>query len=1816
MEYLLPRTYDMDSLVSSENPESIYKQIRADYGHIYIFINNIIKKYLPKLNMAEQKEISKNTFIILIFLFKKFNIPKKEFTNQIRLNNNRNIISIINLSLPYIDDKNDFYNHKNISSLTDIIENMNKSSSIDENKAKYCNYIYDHNIQKNLERKNYPTTTGDTIRMIDYEDKIYRFINSNELNYIYNYLLYFILDTIERTSYKLYINWINIFPIGLDYKEKEIYKNSFVYDDDIDSFVVNIEDDNIPLCWFRIYEHNNKILENDTVLDKKIYIENIKKRIEEFGITTFNADDYYKYSTIDMFYYSGIQVSDIYNTFVNDFYISIRKQKWLIYEFKDDKIYLVIEILNNLLKLSDIFNQYNWGELTLTKQGLFYNKWKKLLNSIKTNTGLSGYSFSLIKKTFITLFSRFYKNYIYTNKLIKDNQLKKIENDKEKLVGDDIEYNQEREKYIDEFIISINNLDAKYIYEFLITEIGYLINTPYNNILFEEENNKLKLRNPLIKSLENDISITPKNYYNFGKALSYEIPRNDELDTNKNRLAFLWDGLSIEQKDLVCLRLNTPTNGQRWFRITQILQKIYGYDNREANRINKGIYENIRKNIIDLTFKNLVKKGCLSEFKYKPNISDEKILTDDYNTKKNMLDRNMKLDSLSDKQINYYENECYYYINNKKYGKLDKITRPIKNSSRIESLSYFEHLREVKKRGDIWYTFYAMDWVCQLDFYIKFLNHRIMYITGATGQGKSTQIPKLTLYGLKAFYYKNSGKVVCTQPRIAPTVDNIKMISSSMGISIENYNEYYKDNIRTWNGIMQFKHSIDSHIDINEQYYLRMVTDGTLLVQMKESQTLKKLKKHEDENSNNSNISITNENIYDIVMVDEAHEHNVNMDIILSLSRNMLLYNNDVKLIIISATMDDDEPKYRSYYRYIDDNLEYPIKLNALQLGISKNYIDRRFHISPPGKTTQHIVNDHYENSSLDTYKNNEELGIEKVKDIFSRTTNGDILFFSTTVKKIISICNKLNPVIPNNCICLPFYAKMIKTKKYFDIVTNIDKEIERIDIDKIDLVSVFIGDKKEEYAQKTNKGSYKRVVIIATSVAEASITIPSLKFIIDLGYQLKPEYDYEKKISVPKEIKIIESSRIQRRGRVGRVASGDVYYMYPKGSREFEKPKYTISTENFSEQFTSLLAINEDKENQIIDTDILNKLITFQNLEEEEINNLNDYEQIIYDQYKIPLNIILNIEDKIKGADRYEIEKGFIKWLLPSYKTGISSKCLLDTCGQFHLIHPFETRFIRDPLTRNLYNKEGILEFIPLNETYLMVETSRLNLDLIQITKDKSKFYKTDLFFKTEFIKNKLNEYKPKLVKSIMISHLLDVFDELIFCNSCLESIDKKLENIIDVDNKGKFKEYSKFIKNNSQKNSDLELFLSLYENLSSLMDFNDIKSMLDINENKIKYLLENLKNYNMTYEKFVKLCIKYKITQTEFNRLIRLKLKGKLDQESAIEEKNLKPDKTILKKYIKSIPNLYQLIKYKNMNLSIIETIILKYIIDKIKYTPKLEEDNILKTLEEYNELLKIRMNNLGINEKITLCYLLPNLDRLLSYRNEKLYLAINSKVLYERSIRDFFGLQLTLLKNITPIVLQLKDDSMGDEVKYGMLVNIDKTTLLKYIPHIIIIYERFNDDFISKTNYIKNIDYIINKISLQKENNLNVFYNIMIEEIKKIQNQQGGFFVNSLIKMRISTLKKIKKLYDTLEDKLKKKIDNFDYTYVHINGLNIVGLHIIKKDVDNYIQIFSTVNNNNSLNYLKNILNSKGYTVVGIDMSGYISKIDQGIINLILE
>nr|URM62199.1 ATP dependent RNA helicase [Mimivirus sp.] len=99
-----------------------------------------------------------------------------------------------------------------------------------------------------------------------------------------------------------------------------------------------------------------------------------------------------------------------------------------------------------------------------------------------------------------------------------------------------------------------------------------------------------------------------------------------------------------------------------------------------------------------------------------------------------------------------------------------------------------------------------MNWVSQINFYHHYANNRVMYITGATGVGKSTQVPKLLMYSQKMMDYNANGKIICTQPRVPPTVGNAETISRELGVQLRIYSGLYEKNIFSNRYEVQFKH--------------------------------------------------------------------------------------------------------------------------------------------------------------------------------------------------------------------------------------------------------------------------------------------------------------------------------------------------------------------------------------------------------------------------------------------------------------------------------------------------------------------------------------------------------------------------------------------------------------------------------------------------------------------------------------------------------------------------------------------------------------------------------------------------------------------------------------------------------------------------------------------------------------------------------------------------------------------------------------------------------------------------------------------------
>ena len=133
----------------------------------------------------------------------------------------------------------------------------------------------------------------------------------------------------------------------------------------------------------------------------------------------------------------------------------------------------------------------------------------------------------------------------------------------------------------------------------------------------------------------------------------------------------------------------------------------------------------------------------------------------------------------NDYRSNVYSDSIYFFTG-LRFDKHPYVDRLDDNKKHVEK-HIFEQLT-VKVSSCIKY--YSMNWISQISFFHRYFNNRVIYVTGSTGVGKSTQVPKLLLYALKAFDYKNQGKIACTQPRINPTENNPKRIAHELGLPI------------------------------------------------------------------------------------------------------------------------------------------------------------------------------------------------------------------------------------------------------------------------------------------------------------------------------------------------------------------------------------------------------------------------------------------------------------------------------------------------------------------------------------------------------------------------------------------------------------------------------------------------------------------------------------------------------------------------------------------------------------------------------------------------------------------------------------------------------------------------------------------------------------------------------------------------------------------------------------------------------------------------------------------------------------------------
>lgn len=323
----------------------------------------------------------------------------------------------------------------------------------------------------------------------------------------------------------------------------------------------------------------------------------------------------------------------------------------------------------------------------------------------------------------------------------------------------------------------------------------------------------------------------------------------------------------------------------------------------------------------------------------------------------------------------------------------------------------------------------------------KIKKNTVILIKGETGCGKSTQIPQF-LYEAGLAKEKMIG---ITQPRRLAALGLSQRISIELNSDITGYHIRYDNNI-------------------TKDTKLKIMTDGILLKEIQEDFLLTK---------------------YSVIILDEIHERNVNMDILIPLLKKIIkirFENNDkLTLILMSASkIDQDIINYFEKIKIID------VSSNSHKVSIF--YEDR-------------ILND----LLIATYQR-----IKKIMKIKSTCENNTILVFLPSKIDIFKLQNILLDDLSINdlCVVLPLYSSLSKDEQNL-----IYKDFE------------------------------KRKIILSTNISETSITIPDVYYVIDLGLvKNKILKDGVVEYSIDY---ISQSSAQQRAGRAGRTGPGICYRLY-----------------------------------------------------------------------------------------------------------------------------------------------------------------------------------------------------------------------------------------------------------------------------------------------------------------------------------------------------------------------------------------------------------------------------------------------------------------------------------------------------------------------------------------------------------------------------------------------------------------------------------------------------------------------------------------------
>jgi ATP-dependent helicase HrpA len=384
--------------------------------------------------------------------------------------------------------------------------------------------------------------------------------------------------------------------------------------------------------------------------------------------------------------------------------------------------------------------------------------------------------------------------------------------------------------------------------------------------------------------------------------------------------------------------------------------------------------------------------------------------------------------------------------------------------------------------------------------------HQVVIVCGETGSGKTTQLPKIALTLGRGWAAGGHGLIGHTQPR--------RIAASSVAKRIA-------DELKTPLGeVVGYKVRFQDRLSAGAS--IKLMTDGILLAETQTDPLLK---------------------AYDTLIIDEAHERSLNIDFLLGYLRQILPRRPDLKIVVTSATIDADRfaqhfasAKGPAPVLMVSGRL-YPVEQRwrpieepkkpgqKPEAAKSDGKPDARPDARKEGDTAKREVDDRDLNDAI----------ADAVDELWRGVGGGDILVFLPGEREIREAADHLRKHLSHqplhrNADILPLFARL--------------------------------SQQEQDRVFETGNG---RRIVLATNVAETSLTVPGIRYVIDSGLARVKRYSYRTKVEQLQIEPISQAAANQRAGRCGRVANGICIRLYDEadfnGRTRFTDPEILRSS-------------------------------------------------------------------------------------------------------------------------------------------------------------------------------------------------------------------------------------------------------------------------------------------------------------------------------------------------------------------------------------------------------------------------------------------------------------------------------------------------------------------------------------------------------------------------------------------------------------------------------------------------------------------------------